>query len=66
MHLRLKKLNLFKSLLIMNKTNKQKLSLEKFTVSKINNQQKIFGGSGTKDGPATLRPTAKKTRPTKK
>jgi len=46
------------------KTNETKLGLEKFTVSKINNQRRIFGGST--DGGATVRPSSQKTRPTKK
>jgi len=48
------------------KTQKTKLSLEKFTVSKINNQQRIFGGDSKGEGPATLVPKGTKTRPTKK
>ncbi len=49
----------------MQKKDETKLGLEKFTVSKINNQRMIFGGSTT-DGPATVRPTSDKTRPTRK
>ena len=48
---------------IMYKTSKTKLGLEKFTVSKINNQRRIFGGD---EGSATVRPKSLKTRPTKK
>lgn len=47
----------------MNKTSKTKLGLEKFTISKINNQRRIFGGD---DGSATIRPKSLKTRPTRK
>ena len=46
----------------MFKTDETKLALEKFTVSKINNQRRIFGGD---EGTATVRPTSLKTRPTK-
>jgi len=49
----------------MFKTGKNKLELEKFTVSIINNQRMIFGGT-VNDGPATVRPTSDKTRPTRK
>ena len=49
----------------MFKTDEKKLGLEKFTVSKINNQRMIFGGSAD-DGSATVRPQSLKTRPTKK
>ena len=48
----------------MEKTNKTKLALEQFTVSKLNNQRMIFGGHG--GGTATLKPKSLKTRPTKK
>jgi hypothetical protein len=47
----------------MHKTDETKLGLEKFTVSKINNQRRIFGGD---EGSATVRPKTLKTRPTKK
>ncbi len=49
----------------MQKKDETKLGLEKFTVSKINNQRMIFGGSAD-DGSATVRPQSLKTRPTKK
>ena len=49
----------------MFKTDKKKLGLKKFTVSNINNQRMIFGGT-INDGPATQRPTSQLTRPTKK
>jgi len=47
----------------MYKKDEIKLGLEKFTVSKINNQRMIFGGN---DGSSTIRPKTLKTRPTKK
>ncbi len=47
----------------MYKTDETKLGLEKFTVSKVNNQRMIFGGD---DGPSTIRPKSLKTRPTRK
>ncbi len=50
----------------MSKTDEKKLGIEKFTVSKINNQQMIFGGSTADDGPITIRPKTRKTRPTRK
>ena len=49
----------------MIKTDKKKLGLKKFTVSKLNNQRMIFGGT-TDDGVATVRPTSQLSRPTKK
>ena len=49
----------------MFKTNETKLGLEKFTISKINNQRMIFGGT-TDEGVATVRPKSIRTRPTKK
>ena len=49
----------------MGKTHENKLGIEKFTVSKINNQKKIFGGSTADDGPITIRPKTHKTRPTR-
>ena len=49
----------------MDKTHEKKLGIEKFTVSKINNQKMIFGGSTANDGPITIRPKSAKTKPTR-
>ncbi len=49
----------------MDKTIEKKLTLEKFTVAKINNQRMVFGGGPSGDGPITIRPTSRNTRPTK-
>jgi hypothetical protein len=48
----------------MDKSHEKKLSIDKFTVSKINNQRMIFGGT-TDDGPITILPKTQKTRPTR-
>lgn len=50
----------------MDKTHEKKLGIEKFTVSKINNQKMIFGGNSTDDGPITVRPKTLTKRPTRK
>lgn len=49
----------------MDKQDEKKLGIEKFTVSKINNQKMIFGGNSSDEGPITIRPKTLKNRPTR-